>query len=85
MRSSSRCEARFGRHVKLLDHPILRPLTATQFRRLHLVHGQPHYIRQFMRRTYPVVGVASSLAAPVTDGVHLYFVESGSGIAQLSG
>src|SRR5713226_2514268 len=25
------CEARFGRQVKLLDHPILGPLTATQW------------------------------------------------------
>ena len=31
------CEARFGRHVKLLDHPILGALTAPQWRTLHLV------------------------------------------------
>lgn len=36
------CEARFGRRVQLLDHPILGPLTATQWRRLHLVHGRHH-------------------------------------------
>jgi Protein of unknown function (DUF1569) len=36
------CEARFGRRVKLLDHPILGPLTATQWRKLHLVHGRHH-------------------------------------------
>jgi len=44
----ARCEARFGRHVKLLDHPILGPLTATQFRELHLVHGR-HHQKQLLR------------------------------------
>jgi hypothetical protein len=38
----SQCEARFGRGVKLLDHPILGPLTATQWRKFHLVHGRQH-------------------------------------------
>jgi uncharacterized protein DUF1569 len=38
----AQCEARFGRNVKLLDHPILGPLTATQVRKLHLVHGRHH-------------------------------------------
>ncbi len=42
------CEARFGGHVRLLDHPILGPLTATQFRKLHLVHGQ-HHLKQLLR------------------------------------
>jgi hypothetical protein len=37
----AQCEARFGRRVQLLDHPILGPLSATQWRKLHLVHGQP--------------------------------------------
>jgi hypothetical protein len=41
------CEARFGRQVKLLDHPILGPLSATQFRKLHLVHGQ-HHLKQLL-------------------------------------
>src|SRR6266436_5717168 len=44
----TQCEARFGGHVKLLDHPILGPLTATQFRKLHLVHGQ-HHLKQLLR------------------------------------
>jgi hypothetical protein len=38
----AQCEVRFGRGVKLLDHPILGPLTATQWRKLHLVHGRHH-------------------------------------------
>ncbi len=44
----AQCEARFGRRVHLLDHPILGPLTATQFRKLHLVHGQ-HHLKQLLR------------------------------------
>jgi hypothetical protein len=41
------CEARFGRLVKLRDHPILGPLTATQWRKLHLVHGR-HHLKQLL-------------------------------------
>ena len=44
----AQCEALFGRHVKLVDHPILGPLSATQFRKLHLVHGQ-HHLKQILR------------------------------------
>lgn len=42
------CEAVFGVHVKLLDHPILGPLSAAQFRKLHLVHGQ-HHLKQLLQ------------------------------------
>jgi hypothetical protein len=38
----AQCESRFGHRVKLLDHPILGPLTAPQWRTLHLVHGRHH-------------------------------------------
>jgi hypothetical protein len=38
----AQCEARFGRRVQVLDHPILGPLTAPQWRKLHLVHGRHH-------------------------------------------
>jgi hypothetical protein len=41
------CEARFGRRVPLLDHPILGPLNATQWRKLHVVHGQ-HHLKQLL-------------------------------------
>jgi hypothetical protein len=44
----AQCETRFGRRVPLLDHPILGPLTAPQWRRLHLVHGQ-HHLKQLLR------------------------------------
>jgi hypothetical protein len=38
----TRCEARFGR-VKLLDHPIIGPLSASQWRKFHCVHGRHHH------------------------------------------
>jgi hypothetical protein len=38
----AQCEARFGRRVQVLDHPILGPLTAPQWRKLHVVHGRHH-------------------------------------------
>ena len=40
-------EARFGRQVKLRNHPILGPLTAPQWRKLHLVHGR-HHLKQLL-------------------------------------
>ena len=44
----AQCAARFGRRVKLLDHPVLGPLSATQWRKLHLVHGQ-HHLKQILQ------------------------------------
>src|SRR5271156_698579 len=43
----AQCEARF-RDSKLLDHPVLGPLTATQWRKFHWMHGRLH-IRQIER------------------------------------
>ncbi len=42
------CEERFGKRIKLLDHPILGPFTARQWRKFHWVHGQ-HHLKQIMR------------------------------------
>lgn len=41
----TRCEQEVGPEEKLLDHPILGPLTAAQWRKFHLVHGL-HHARQ---------------------------------------
>jgi hypothetical protein len=38
----AQCEGRFGRDVKLLDHPILGALNAAEWRTLHVVHGRHH-------------------------------------------
>lgn len=36
-------EDRFGRRIPLLDHPFLGPLTGTQWRKFHLLHGLHHH------------------------------------------
>jgi hypothetical protein len=38
----TRCEERFGGGVKLINHPIIGPLTASEWRKFHLVHAQHH-------------------------------------------
>jgi len=40
----ARCEEKFGRG-KLLDHPVLGPLSAAEWRKFHLVHGL-HHVKQ---------------------------------------
>jgi hypothetical protein len=42
------CEARFGGRVRVLDHPILGPLSAMQWRKLHVVHGR-HHLKQLAK------------------------------------
>ncbi len=44
----TRCEQKMGAQSKLLDHPILGPLTASQWRKFHLVHGL-HHVKQIQR------------------------------------
>lgn len=42
------CAQNFGRRSKVLDHPILGPLSIDQWRKFHLVHGQ-HHVKQIRR------------------------------------
>ncbi|MGO9518109.1 MAG: DUF1569 domain-containing protein [Candidatus Korobacteraceae bacterium] len=42
-------EKRFGSRVKLLDHPILGPLTAREWRRFHRTHAS-HHLKQIAAR-----------------------------------
>jgi hypothetical protein len=42
------CERRFGA-AAIMDHPFLGPLTASQWRKFHLVHGR-HHARQIRER-----------------------------------
>jgi hypothetical protein len=44
----ARCEEQLGSRCKLLEHPILGPLTASQWRKFHLVHGL-HHVKQLRR------------------------------------
>jgi hypothetical protein len=43
------CEARFGPRTRLLDHPVLGPLSVSQWRKFHLVHGL-HHVKQIRDR-----------------------------------
>jgi hypothetical protein len=43
------CEKRFGAAQKIMDHPILGPFTAEEWRRFHYVHGR-HHTRQIQQR-----------------------------------
>jgi hypothetical protein len=44
----AQCEARHGTRTRVLDHPILGPLTAHQWCKFHWVHGR-HHIKQISR------------------------------------
>jgi hypothetical protein len=44
----TRCEEKFGEGRKLLDHPIIGPLTGAQWRKFHVVHGW-HHLKQIRR------------------------------------
>ena len=44
----AQCESRFGKNMKVLDHPILGPFTTSQWCKFHLVHGQ-HHLKQIRR------------------------------------
>lgn len=44
----TQCEARFGAGTRVLDHPVLGPLTAAQWRKFHCVHGR-HHEKQILR------------------------------------
>ena len=43
------CERRFGARAKIMDHPVLGPFTAGQWRKFHWVHGR-HHARQIRQR-----------------------------------
>ncbi len=42
-------EKRFGARTRVLNHPILGPLTVQQWRRFHQVHGR-HHLKQVVAR-----------------------------------
>jgi hypothetical protein len=44
----AKCETRFGRSTRILDHPLLGPLTAQQWRKFHWVHGC-HHVKQILK------------------------------------
>jgi hypothetical protein len=57
----AQCEERYGSRVRVLDHPVLGPLTARQWRKFHLAHGR-HHVKQILARRRP--GSPSRLKKP---------------------
>jgi hypothetical protein len=47
-RAIAQCEERYGSRIKVLDHPVLGPLTTRQWRRFHLIHGR-HHVKQISK------------------------------------
>ena len=45
----AQCEQRYGSRTRVLDHPVLGPLTARQWRKFHLAHGR-HHVKQIQER-----------------------------------
>jgi hypothetical protein len=43
----AQCEARYGAKTRVMNHPILGPLTARQWRKFHWVHGR-HHVKQIL-------------------------------------
>jgi len=58
-----RCEERFGRDTRLVDHPIIGPLTARQWRKFHWVHGR-HHAKQILRLKCAPSAVATLKTSP---------------------
>jgi hypothetical protein len=47
----AQCEELFGPRQKVLDHPVMGPLTASQWRKFHWIHGRHHIAQIVERRT----------------------------------
>ena len=47
-RALPQCEERYRSRIKVLDHPVLGPLTTRQWRRFHLIHGR-HHVKQISK------------------------------------
>ena len=43
------CERRFGADTRVLDHPVIGPLTVPQWRKFHWIHGR-HHAKQIRAR-----------------------------------
>jgi hypothetical protein len=43
------CARQFGRRTRILDHPVLGPLTAAEWGKFHVAHGK-HHLKQVAER-----------------------------------
>jgi Protein of unknown function (DUF1569) len=60
----TRCEERLGRRRRILDHPVLGPLTAQQWRKFHWVHGRHHVKQLWSLRNQNAAPVMRSEKSP---------------------
>ena len=44
----AQCETRYGKNTRIMDHPVLGPLTAAQWRKFHWLHGK-HHVKQILQ------------------------------------
>ncbi len=58
-----RCALKFGARAKVLDHPVLGPLSVTQWCKFHLVHGL-HHVKQIRRLRENLTEMKSAGAWP---------------------
>lgn len=58
----AQCEQRFGRNVKIADHPVLGPIPISGWRKFHLVHTR-HHMKQIDRLVRDFSGAQGEVAA----------------------
>ena len=44
----AQCEKQYGSRIKMMNHPVLGPLTVGEWRKFHWVHGR-HHMKQILR------------------------------------
>lgn len=56
------CEQRFGKNVKIADHPVLGPIPLSGWRKFHVLHTR-HHIKQIDALTRTYADVKGNVAA----------------------
>jgi hypothetical protein len=57
----AQCEERFGKKVKIADHPVLGPIPIAGWRKFHLLHTR-HHMKQIDTLTSAYSRVGSGIA-----------------------
>ena len=64
----AQCEARYGARTRVLDHPVLWPMTAGPWRKFHWVHGR-HHVKQIQERRRLLIRSRCNDGRPARPGV----------------
>ena len=70
------CESRHGAATRVMDHPILGPLTARQWRKFHWVHGR-HHVKQILKLRRVVSALAPITQRAATSSISLAATKRG--------